>query len=149
MDRRKALATTGAVSLTATAAIVALGSSMGLFGLANADSTRVGKLSPIDTTVREPATEVHTVIVDDPPPAAAAGSGSVAANTARPGAGGEHREHSASSSPTSSGNVANSPTMAGTTAPPATDGSHLGDDHHTDPTEDHTSTAPDTSHADD
>ena len=49
MDRRKTLATAGAISLTASAAVVALGSSMGLFGLTD-DSPRVGKLSPIDAT---------------------------------------------------------------------------------------------------
>jgi hypothetical protein len=70
MDRRKTLATVGAISLTASAALIALGSSMGLFGLTN-DTTRVGKLSPIDAT--QPArTEVKTIIVDDPVPAPAA-----------------------------------------------------------------------------
>lgn len=49
MDRRKRLATAGAISLTASAAIVALASGVGLFGLTN-DSPRVGKLSPIDST---------------------------------------------------------------------------------------------------
>ena len=49
MERRKKLATAGAVSLTATAAVIALGSSVGLFGLTD-DSPRVGKLSPIDST---------------------------------------------------------------------------------------------------
>jgi hypothetical protein len=66
MDRRKTLATVGAISLTASAAFVALGSSMGLFGL-NDTSSRVGKLSPIDTTQPE-RTETHTVYVDDPIP---------------------------------------------------------------------------------
>lgn len=67
MDRRKALATTGAISLTASAAIIALGSSMGLFGLANNDGSRVGKLSPIDSTVSQPTTKTRTIIVNDPP----------------------------------------------------------------------------------
>jgi hypothetical protein len=49
MDRRKRLATVGAVSMTASAAIVALASGVGLFGLTQ-DSPRVGKLSPIDST---------------------------------------------------------------------------------------------------
>jgi hypothetical protein len=76
MDRQKTLATVGAISLTASAAFVALGSSMGLFGL-NDTSPRVGKLSPIDTT--QPArTETRTVYVDDPilVPAPSAGSAS-------------------------------------------------------------------------
>lgn len=49
MDRRKRLATAGAISVTATAAVIALASSVGLFGLTD-DSPRVGKLSPIDAT---------------------------------------------------------------------------------------------------
>ena len=49
MDRRKRLATAGAISLTASAAIVAVASGVGLFGLTN-DSPRVGTLSPIDAT---------------------------------------------------------------------------------------------------
>ena len=57
MDRRKKLATAGAVSLTATAAVVALGASVGLFGLTD-NSSRVGKLSPIDAT--------HDDQLDDP-----------------------------------------------------------------------------------
>jgi hypothetical protein len=68
MDRRKKLATAGAVSLTATAAVVALGASVGLFGLTDT-SSRVGKLSPIDATHATTSTtpEVQTIIVDDPP----------------------------------------------------------------------------------
>jgi hypothetical protein len=49
MDRRKKLATAGAISVTATAAVIALGSTIGLFGLTD-DTPRVGKLSPIDST---------------------------------------------------------------------------------------------------
>ncbi|MGZ4800924.1 MAG: hypothetical protein ACXVL8_20165 [Acidimicrobiia bacterium] len=72
MDRRKALATVGAISLTASAAVVALGSNMGLFGLTET-SSRVGRLSPIDSA--QPArTETNVIYVDDPVPAAASGS---------------------------------------------------------------------------
>ena len=86
MDRRKTLATVGAISLTASAAVVALGSSMGLFGLTD-NSPRVGKLSPIDAT--QPArTETHTVYVDDPvpvpvPTAGSADSGSGSGSNSR------------------------------------------------------------------
>lgn len=78
MDRRKTLAAVGAISLTASAAFVALGSSVGLFGLTET-SPRVGKLSPIDTT--QPATKTRTVYVDDvvpvpTPTAGGTGSGS-------------------------------------------------------------------------
>jgi hypothetical protein len=67
MDRRKKLATAGAISLTATAAVVALASSVGLFGLTD-DGPRVGKLSPIDSTQSTTSTTpdgVQTIIVDD------------------------------------------------------------------------------------
>ncbi len=60
MDRRKKLATAGAVSLTATAAVVALASSVGLFGLTD-DSPRVGKLSPIDSTQTTTSTDPDDV----------------------------------------------------------------------------------------
>jgi hypothetical protein len=49
MDRKKQLATAGAISVTATAAIVALASSVGLFGLTE-NGPAVGKLSPIDSS---------------------------------------------------------------------------------------------------
>lgn len=76
MDRRKKLATAGAVSLTATAAVLALGASVGLFGLTD-DSPRVGKLSPIDSTQTTSSTtpdDVRTVIVDDTPTSTASGT---------------------------------------------------------------------------
>ena len=61
MDRRKALATTGAITLTATAAVVALGSSMGLFGLTDDGGSRIGKLSPVDATSATTQTSVATL----------------------------------------------------------------------------------------
>jgi hypothetical protein len=60
MDRRKALATTGAITLTATAAAVAVGSSIGLFGLTDDSSSRIGKLNPIDARVAATATPEAT-----------------------------------------------------------------------------------------
>jgi hypothetical protein len=68
MDRRKKLATAGAISLTASAAVIALGSSIGLFGLTD-DNPRVGKLSPIDSTQSTTSTRpgVPTTVIDDTP----------------------------------------------------------------------------------
>ncbi len=66
MDRRKTLAATGAVSLTASAALVALGSSLGLFGLADS-SPNVGKLSPIDATHQVSSSTTSTTSVTAPP----------------------------------------------------------------------------------
>jgi hypothetical protein len=65
MDRRKTLATIGAISLTASAAVVALGSSMGLFGLTDTNP-HVGKLSPIDATqptTSNPPDDLRTIIL--------------------------------------------------------------------------------------
>jgi hypothetical protein len=49
MDRRKAIAAAGAISLVAAATVVALGSGLGLFGL-DGRGSNVGNLSPIDAT---------------------------------------------------------------------------------------------------
>jgi hypothetical protein len=84
MDRRKALATTGAITLTATAAVVAVGSSIGLFGLTDDGATRIGKLSPVDTTL--PARQASVVTTPSTSPATP--SPGVAATTPRPTPGG-------------------------------------------------------------
>ena len=68
MERRKAFATAGAVSVTALAAVMALGANMGLFGLARSDAGP-GQFKLVDNTEQtKPA--VHTEIVDVPVPAA-------------------------------------------------------------------------------
>ncbi len=109
MDRRRTLATVGAISLTASAAVVALGSSMGLFGLADT-SSRVGKLSPIDVS-RPARTTTKTIIVTDPAPAAsdsnAPGSGATESEATHPRAD-DHRDV---------------PTRSGTTTPSGGSGS--------------------------
>jgi hypothetical protein len=53
MQRRKALATAGAITLTAATATLALGANLGLFGLGTPD-TGVGNFVPVDAT--EPVT---------------------------------------------------------------------------------------------
>ena len=126
MDRRKKLATAGAVSLTATAAVVALGASVGLFGLTD-NSPRVGKLSPIDSThVTSSSTPdtVQTIIVDDPAPAANGG----AAGDDRPGT-------TSNTTPSATPHSDDRPQTTVSSAPP-------GDDHGTDG-------ADDASHSDD
>ena len=67
MDRRKTLAAAGAISLTASAALVALGSSLGLFGVADSNPN-VGKLSPIDATHQVSSSTTSTTSVTAPPP---------------------------------------------------------------------------------
>ena len=70
MDRRKALAAAGAVSLTAAAAAAAVGANFGLFGLTD-PSGGVGKLSPVVATQPDASRatsqppEVQTVYVDE------------------------------------------------------------------------------------
>jgi len=48
MERRKALATAGAVTMTAVAGVIALGANFGIFGLAD-DTSKVGNFTPVDT----------------------------------------------------------------------------------------------------
>jgi hypothetical protein len=70
MNRRKLLATTGAVSLTAAAAVVAIGANIGLFGLTDT-GTDVGTFQPVTAT--SSTTAPPTVLyldVQDPPTAA-------------------------------------------------------------------------------
>jgi len=68
MERRKAFATAGAVSVTALAAVMALGANMGLFGLARSDAGP-GQFKLVDNTEQtKPA--VHTEVVDVPVPVA-------------------------------------------------------------------------------
>lgn len=55
MQRRKAIATAGAVTATATAAVIALGANFGIFGLAQQDSN-VGKFPAVEATNTAPAT---------------------------------------------------------------------------------------------
>jgi hypothetical protein len=53
MQRRKAIATAGAVTATATAAVIALGANFGIFGLAQEDSN-VGKFPAVEPTSTAP-----------------------------------------------------------------------------------------------
>lgn len=55
MRRRKAIAAAGAVTVTATAAVIALGANFGIFGLAQQD-TNVGKFPAVESTRPAPAT---------------------------------------------------------------------------------------------
>jgi hypothetical protein len=76
MNRRKALATTGAITLTASAAAIAVGSSIGLFGLTDNGNTSIGKLTPVETHVPAPATAAPgapSATVTAPGPAPSAG----------------------------------------------------------------------------
>ena len=117
MDRRKTLATVGAISLTASAAVVALGSSMGLFGLADTGA-KVGKLSPIDVS-RPARTTTKTIIVTDPAPAPVA--------TTAPDSGSNEDHHSGSGRAddhnvsAGSGGTGTSTPTAGAASPAVTD----------------------------
>lgn len=56
MQRRKAIATAGAVTATATAAVIALGANFGIFGLAD-EGSKVGKFPAVEATTGAPAPE--------------------------------------------------------------------------------------------
>jgi hypothetical protein len=86
MERRKAFATAGAVSVTALAAVVALGANMGLFGLAREGGP--GHFKLVDNTQQQAdvRTEVVDVPVPAPEPAPTPGSGG-AARSSTPTAG--------------------------------------------------------------
>jgi hypothetical protein len=129
MDRRKTLATVGAISLTASAAFVALGSSMGLFGLTDTGS-RVGKLSPIDAT-RPVRTTTKTIIVDDPVPVPAPTGAGTTTEPDTTGAQTHHEGHGSDDSP----RPAAAPGVeAGTTPAPSAPSAPSADDHGTDDT---------------
>jgi hypothetical protein len=70
MQRRKALATAGAISATALAATIALGANLGLFGLTTA-SGGPGTLEPVSPKVPTTRTEV----IDVPVPVAVGSGG--------------------------------------------------------------------------
>lgn len=70
MQRRKALATAGAISATALAATIALGANLGLFGLATA-SGGPGTVEPVSPKVPTTRTEV----IDVPVPVAVGSGG--------------------------------------------------------------------------
>jgi hypothetical protein len=53
MQRRKAIATAGAVTATATAAVIALGANFGIFGLAD-EHSNVGKFPAVDASSNAP-----------------------------------------------------------------------------------------------
>jgi hypothetical protein len=54
MQRRKAIATAGAVTAAATAAVIAFGANFGIFGLTQNDSN-VGKFPAVEATSTAPA----------------------------------------------------------------------------------------------
>jgi hypothetical protein len=55
MQRRKAIATAGAITATAAAAVVAFGANFGIFGLTQQDSN-VGKFPAVEATSTTPTT---------------------------------------------------------------------------------------------
>ena len=115
MERRKAFATAGAVSVTALALVVALGANVGLFGLTRHDDGP-GRFKLVGST-QSRGPNVRTEIVDVPVPAAPA-----------PGGGSSSGRSSSSSSSASPSAVA----PAGTSAPSATSssgGQPTSDDH--------------------
>ena len=63
MQRRKAIATAGAVTATAAAAVIAFGANFGIFGLSQ-DNSNVGKFPAVDATSSAPAPTSPTTAPD-------------------------------------------------------------------------------------
>ncbi len=68
MQRRKAIATAGAVTAATTAAVIAFGANFGIFGLAQGDSN-VGKFPAVEATSTAPAATSPTSTSQDRSPA--------------------------------------------------------------------------------
>ncbi len=137
MERRKLLATTGAVSLTAAAAVIAIGSNFGVFGLTDGPA-KAGNLQPVAATSSTTAPKVPEVItldVQDPPLAPATSAGGSDDTSGTDGSSGESRDAAAAP-------VASTPPASATTPHDAAGGSaehHEGEDDR----------APETEHDDD
>ena len=92
MERRKAFATAGAVTMTALAAVVALGANVGIFGLTGADDGP-GQFKLVGSTRQSSAPRVRTEVVDVPvpvalpggPPAGSSSAGSSSAGSSSAG----------------------------------------------------------------
>lgn len=84
MQRRKAIATAGAVTAAATAAVIAFGANFGIFGLAQQDS-HVGKFPAVEATSTAPAANSPTNSAQVRSPAGAGED-----NGHRPGRGDDH-----------------------------------------------------------
>ena len=69
MERRKAFATAGAVTMTALAAVVALGANVGIFGLTGTDDGP-GQFKLVGSSRQGSAPGVRTEVVDVPVPVA-------------------------------------------------------------------------------
>ena len=67
MQRRKAIATAGAVTAAASAAVIAFGANFGIFGLAQQDS-HVGKFPAVEATSTAPAATSTTSSSQDRSP---------------------------------------------------------------------------------
>ena len=72
MERRKAFATAGAVTMTALAAVVALGANVGIFGLTGTDDGP-GQFKLVGSSRQGSAPGVRTEVVDVPVPVALPG----------------------------------------------------------------------------
>lgn len=114
MERRKAFATAGAVSVTAIVVVVALGANVGLFGLTRHDDGP-GRFKLVGSTHQGPEADVRTGGVDAPapgvPPAGSSVAGSSGAGSSGAGSSG------AGSSGGSGESVAPSPTASSAESP--------------------------------
>jgi hypothetical protein len=109
MERRKAFATAGAVTMTALAAVVALGANVGIFGLTGADDGP-GQFKLVGSTRQSSAPRVRTEVVDVPVPVALPGG---------PPTGSSSAGSSSAGSSSAGSSSAGSSSAATSVAPPA------------------------------
>jgi hypothetical protein len=83
MERRKALATAGAVTATALAATIALGANLGLFGLATSEAGP-GTLEPVSSTTK-PAPRTEVIDIPVPVEVGSTGGGGAGSSGVAPG----------------------------------------------------------------
>jgi len=105
MERRKAFATAGAVTMTALAAVVALGANVGIFGLTGTDDGP-GQFKLVGSSRQGSAPGVRTEVVDVPVPVALpagppAGSSSGGSSSGGSSSGGSSSGGSSSGGPNS------------------------------------------------
>jgi len=122
MERRKAFATAGAVTMTALAAVVALGANVGIFGLTGTDDGP-GQFKLVGSSRQGSAPGVRTEVVDVPVPVALpagppAGSSSAGSSSAGSSSGGSSSGGSSSGGSSSGGSSSGGPNSAATSVAP-------------------------------
>ena len=126
MERRKAFATAGAVTMTALAAVVALGANVGIFGLTGTDDGP-GQFKLVGSSRQGTAPGVRTEVVDVPVPVALPGGPQAGSSSGGSSSGGSSSGGSSSGGSSSGGSSSGGPNSAATSVAPQSAAS--GEDH--------------------